>query len=107
MHPILRAFPEGRMAQISFAGYRINLPRNRIVRTLLGIVLIIGGVFGFLPVLGFWMVPLGVVVLSIDFPVVRRFRRATTVKLGYWLHKRWPNLAKRLGFGEPRNGKIQ
>jgi purine-cytosine permease-like protein len=95
------------MAQVNFAGYRLKLPRNRIVRTLLGILLIIGGFLGFLPVLGFWMIPLGIVVLSIDFAVVRRFRRAATVKIGYWLHKRWPNLAKRFGYGSPRDGKIQ
>ncbi|MFN0192357.1 MAG: hypothetical protein ACKVP5_10345 [Aestuariivirga sp.] len=95
------------MAQINFVGYRIRLPRSTILRVMLGIALIIGGILGFLPVLGFWMVPLGIVVLSIDFPVVRRFRRNTTVKLGYWLHRRWPNLAKRFGYGAPRNGKIQ
>jgi purine-cytosine permease-like protein len=107
-HPILQVLPEGMpMAQVNFAGYRIRLPRSTLLRALLGVALIIGGFLGFLPVLGFWMIPLGVVVLSIDFPVVRRFRRNITVKLGYWLHKRWPYLARRFGYGEPRNGKIQ
>jgi hypothetical protein len=43
------------------------------VRTLLGIALIIGGIFGFLPVLGFWMIPLGVAVIALDFPGLRRW----------------------------------
>ncbi|MEO1139218.1 MAG: GNAT family N-acetyltransferase [Pseudomonadota bacterium] len=36
------------------------------LRLILGIVLIIGGVFGFLPILGFWMIPLGVAVAALD-----------------------------------------
>ena len=35
-------------------------------RTLLGLVLIVGGIFGMLPVLGFWMLPLGIVVVAMD-----------------------------------------
>ncbi|QFT80228.1 hypothetical protein FIU89_06350 [Roseovarius sp. THAF27] len=43
------------------------------LRLVLGILLIIGGIFGFLPVLGFWMIPLGVAVASLDVvPVWRR-----------------------------------
>ena len=30
------------------------------------------GVVGFLPILGFWMVPLGLAVLAQDVPVLRR-----------------------------------
>lgn len=45
------------------------------LRLLLGLVLIAGGVFGFLPVLGFWMVPLGVVMMSLDIPPLRRWMR--------------------------------
>ncbi|MGH1458601.1 MAG: hypothetical protein ACRBBT_06840 [Paracoccaceae bacterium] len=36
------------------------------VRLLLGILLIIGGIFGFLPVLGFWMIPLGIAIAALD-----------------------------------------
>ena len=46
------------------------------LRTVCGILLIIGGIFGFLPVLGFWMLPLGVAFIALDFKVIsRRFRR--------------------------------
>jgi purine-cytosine permease-like protein len=37
-----------------------------------GLALICGGLVGFLPVLGFWMVPLGVVLLAQDFGPIRR-----------------------------------
>jgi len=51
-------------------------------RIVLGVALIIGGLLGFLPVLGFWMLPLGIILLSVDFPVVRRWRRRFDVWWG-------------------------
>ncbi|MDQ2089232.1 hypothetical protein [Marimonas arenosa] len=36
------------------------------LRLVLGLALIVGGVFGFLPVLGFWMIPLGIAVAAAD-----------------------------------------
>ena len=55
------------------------MPRSRIVRLAIGIGLIVGGTLGFLPVLGFWMIPLGLLVLSIDLAIVRRARRRMEV----------------------------
>ena len=41
-----------------------------------GIVLIAGGTLGFLPVLGFWMIPLGVGVAALDVkPGLARLKR--------------------------------
>ncbi len=42
-----------------------------IVRGLLGVLLILAGMLGFLPVLGFWMIPLGVALLATDIPALR------------------------------------
>lgn len=65
------------------------MPATRIGRIVVGILFIIGGVLGFLPVLGFWMIPLGLLILSVDFPAVRRFRRTHEVKLGRcWQRRR-------------------
>jgi hypothetical protein len=61
-----------------------HLPQSKAVRIGIGIVLVVGGLIGFLPVLGFWMIPLGLLVLSIDLPIVRRWRRQLTV----WWHRR-------------------
>ena len=72
------------MARIRFAGKTVNLPRSRIVRIVLGLLLIVGGFLGFLPVLGFWMVPLGLIVLSVDVPFIRRQRR----KFQVWWERR-------------------
>ncbi len=42
------------------------------VRTVVGILFMIGGVFGFLPILGFWMLPLGAAFIALDIPFARR-----------------------------------
>ena len=38
------------------------------VRSIVGLLLMVGGVFGFLPVLGFWMFPLGLGFIALDIP---------------------------------------
>lgn len=43
------------------------------LRTLMGLLLIIAGIFGFLPVLGFWMIPLGAAVIMLDLKALYRF----------------------------------
>ena len=93
------------MARVNFAGRKVKVPGHPLLRMGFGVALILGGVVGFLPVVGFWMIPLGLVVLSVDLPPVRRLRRNATVRIGYWLHKRWPRLAGKFGYGKPRHGK--
>ena len=56
------------------------------VRRSAGVALVAGGVLGFLPVLGFWMLPLGLVLLSDDIPWLRRRRRR---RAQVWLTRRW------------------
>ena len=68
-------------ARVSIGRFSVRVPESRRLRVALGIALVIGGMFGFLPILGFWMIPLGLLVLSIDFHPIRRFRRRTAV---YW-----------------------
>ena len=45
--------------------------RYRLVRIPLALLLILGGLAGFLPILGFWMLPLGLLLLAIDLPGLR------------------------------------
>ena len=52
--------------------YRRLRTAPTVVRLLIGLLLIVGGVFGLLPVLGFWMIPLGLIVILIDVPAVKR-----------------------------------
>ncbi len=42
------------------------------VRSILGVLFMVGGVFGFLPILGFWMLPLGVALIALDLPFTRK-----------------------------------
>lgn len=46
-----------------------------VVRGLLGLLLIACGFVGFLPILGFWMIPLGLAVLATDIPPLQRWLR--------------------------------
>ena len=93
------------MSKINIAGRKFGVPGHPVLRIGLGVLLVIGGVLGFLPVLGFWMIPLGLAILAVDFPPVRRLQRRLTIRLGYWLHRKWPTLARRFGYGTPRAGK--
>lgn len=45
---------------------RIRRPEARWIRIPLGVLLVLGGVFSFLPVLGIWMLPLGLLLLAVD-----------------------------------------
>jgi len=71
--------------KISVFGREFRMPRSRAARIGIGVVLVILGIFGFLPVLGFWMVPLGLLILSYEFASVRRLRRRFIV---WWERRR-------------------
>ncbi len=47
-----------------------RLPRG--LRSVFGLLLIIGGLAGLLPVLGFWMIPAGLAMIALDIPPWRR-----------------------------------
>ena len=68
--------------RVTIMGRKFRVPESRSVRMGAGFLLVLGGVFGFLPILGFWMIPLGLVILSVDMPAVRRARRRMEVWFG-------------------------
>ncbi|MCE9649358.1 MAG: hypothetical protein K8R18_07005 [Parvibaculum sp.] len=70
------------MATVRLGKKKFHLPGSPLIRQTMGFGLVVGGVFGFLPVLGFWMVPLGVVILSVDNAPVRKVRRKAEVWWG-------------------------
>jgi hypothetical protein len=57
---------------------------DSIWRAPLALGLIIGGVLGFLPVLGFWMLPLGLALLAVDLP----FLRHPLARFLAWINRR-------------------
>jgi hypothetical protein len=60
-------------------------PSSRWVRIPMGILLIVGGLLSFLPILGLWMVPLGALLLAQDIPFLRRPVGRALV----WLERQW------------------
>ncbi|MBW3098104.1 hypothetical protein [Pseudohoeflea coraliihabitans] len=68
--------------EIEIFGKVVQLPRQRRTSIALGVALVVLGLFGFLPVLGFWMIPLGLLVLSREIPSVRRWRRKAALRYG-------------------------
>jgi hypothetical protein len=67
---------------------RLRAPGARWVRIPAGILLLCGGFLGFLPVLGFWMLPLGLLLLSLDVPLLEH----PTARALDWLDRRWRRL---------------
>lgn len=61
------------------------MPRSRVGRIVVGTLFVIGGLLGFLPILGFWMVPLGLLILSQDLRFVRRKRRQLAI---WWEYRK-------------------
>jgi hypothetical protein len=59
----------------------IREPHMHMVRIPLALLLILGGVFSFLPILGIWMLPLGLAVLAIDVPPLKAPVANTLVRL--------------------------
>jgi hypothetical protein len=70
--------------EIKIGRYSIKLPASRPLRIALGAALVVCGIVGFLPVLGFWMIPLGLFVLSTDVPIVGRWWQ----KIRNWWERR-------------------
>ena len=50
----------------------LRCPAARWVRIPVALLLIVGGLFAFLPILGLWMLPLSLVLLAEDIPFLRR-----------------------------------
>lgn len=62
-------------------------PSSRWVRIPSGTLLIVGGVLSFLPVLGIWMLPLGLALLAEDVSALRSSRS----KVFDWIERRKPH----------------
>ena len=67
---------------LKILGWEFHLPRSRSARIAIAVLLIFFGFLGFLPVLGFWMIPLGLLILSGEFSAIRKMRRRLAVWWG-------------------------
>ncbi len=55
--------------------------RLALLRIPLGLLLVAGGILSFLPVLGVWMLPLGLLLLAIDMPMLRPFITSAMIRV--------------------------
>jgi hypothetical protein len=65
----------------------LRRPRAVWIRIPVGAALSCGGVLGFLPVLGFWMLPVGLMLLADDVPPLRSARS----RVLDWIERRHPD----------------
>ena len=63
----------------------VRQPHMHLVRIPLALLLILGGVFSFLPILGLWMLPLGLLVLAVDVPALKGPVGNAIVRLQRWI----------------------
>jgi hypothetical protein len=64
----------------------INGPSSALVRIPIAIALIIGGIFSFLPIVGLWMLPLGLALIARDVA----FLQPPLIRLLDWIERKWP-----------------
>jgi hypothetical protein len=88
---IQRRFP-------ALAGFVRGMRSNRmlLIRLPIALILIFAGIFSFLPILGIWMLPLGLMLLALDVPFLQgpvsvlfiRWRRRIAVWRRWWRSKK-------------------
>ncbi|EPX87117.1 hypothetical protein ruthe_00786 [Rubellimicrobium thermophilum DSM 16684] len=63
-------------------------PRWVLIRVPVAILLIIGGLLSFLPFLGVWMLPLGMLLLAVDIPALRPVTNVLMIRGRRWISSR-------------------
>jgi hypothetical protein len=63
----------------------LRRPSSRLVRIPLAILLVLGGIFSILPVLGLWMLPLGLLLIAQDVP----FLQKPLARMMGWIERKW------------------
>jgi hypothetical protein len=63
----------------------LRMPSSFAIRLVIAILLILGGIFSFLPILGLWMLPLGLLLIAQDVPFVQE----PLVAAFAWVEAKW------------------
>ncbi len=74
-------------------------PNSRWIRIPAGLLLILGGIFSILPFLGIWMLPLGLLLIARDVPILQRPIGRFTL----WAIQKWASLRQRFFPERPRS----
>lgn len=77
---------------------KLRHPRARWIRLPMGALLVLGGIFSILPFLGIWMLPLGLLLIAKDVPVLQE----PVGRLTIWAIRKWVRLRRRFFIGPPR-----
>jgi hypothetical protein len=82
----LNRFEDRLPVRIARASRYLRQPAAKAYRLPSAVLLTLGGMAGFLPILGFWMLPLGLLLLAIDVPRLR----SPMARMLDWIERRWP-----------------
>ena len=80
---LIRRLPEHRQAPVRW----LRSPAARWVRLPLGVLFILGSLLFILPIFGLWMLPVGLLLLAEDVPVLRRMR----TRVLNWIERHRPH----------------
>ena len=69
----------------------LHRPERRLLRLVIGFLLILGGIFSILPVLGIWMLPLGLALIAEDWPGIKPYLESAA----RWCERIWWRIASR------------
>jgi hypothetical protein len=83
LEKLIDRLPDRLRAAIRF----LRQPFGRWFRMPVGVLLIVGGILGFLPILGLWMLPFGLALLAEDVPLLRSWRS----RILDWVEHRRPH----------------
>lgn len=85
-HVLIERFEARLPDSIARSSRYLRQPQARMVRVPAAVLLTLGGVFSILPVLGIWMLPLGLLLLAVDMPALR----PPLVRILDWVERKWP-----------------
>lgn len=71
----------------------LRKPTTRLFRVPIAVLLMLGGIFSILPGLGIWMLPLGLLLLAIDLPLLQGPMTTLVLRVQRW-YTNWRRKAK-------------
>jgi hypothetical protein len=85
-HALIERFEARLPDRLARCSCWLRQPQSRLVRIPAAALLTLGGVFSFLPVLGIWMLPLGLMLVAVDVPRLQ----PPLARILHWIEKKCP-----------------